>query len=85
MPSNDVDATTDVIKGPEMQDALRQLQLLHDVMQKYLSPKIDIFRGNINVSDGNRVAFSDLWCLFKIGTEVRTSGKGQIQLYGFSS
>ncbi|KAF4973363.1 hypothetical protein FSARC_341 [Fusarium sarcochroum] len=80
-PPRDANTQSGPINQIETPEALQQLRFLYDVIEECLKPKIDLFRGNVNMTKGSRVAFSDLWCLFTVGTEVRTSGKIQVQLY----
>ncbi|RWA06679.1 hypothetical protein EKO27_g8426 [Xylaria grammica] len=62
----------------ETEEARECLKLLCDVLEKWLQPKIILYATpNLCLS---MICFDDLWYVFKPGAEVRTRGKGQIQL-----
>lgn len=62
----------------ETDEARACLRLLCEVLDKWLQPKIKLY--STPDSSLSVVSFDDLWYVFKPGAEVRTTGRGQIQL-----
>lgn len=62
----------------ESEEALNLLQMLWDMMKKYLGNELNL-RFNLG-HEVEKITFSDLWYIFKPGDEVRTPGESRIQL-----
>jgi len=63
----------------ENDEALQHLRLLVDFMDRDLAPVWEL-RHSFEAGELRKVAFPDLWHIFRYGQEVRTPGNKQLQL-----